>query len=152
MESSIDTNINNINNINYSYDRSIIKNIIIYLKTHKLQKALTLMYENVQNEYIIKAIHDYLLGVNCRYPFIRFDQSIRECGIYNIIMSKLDFEMFDSSTQMSNCPCNSLVCTNWKYFSRPYKEVFTFAPMEFFTNEYFQQGFMEKFTFCSHHK
>lgn len=147
MESNSDTILNNSENF---HQRTIIKYIIIYIRTNKLQKALELMSDNVENESIIKAIHDYLLGVNCRYPFVKYDKSFKDCGIYNIFLSKLDFEMYSGSTILSNCPCGSLVCVNWKYFTRPNNEVWTVAPMEFFTNEYFQQGFMENFTFCSH--
>jgi hypothetical protein len=144
MESNTGTNINN------SFDRSIIKNIIIYLRTHQLQKALNLISDNVENESIVKAVHDYLLGVNCRYPYIRYDKVIKECGLYNIFVSRLDYEMYEGNTISSKCPCGSLVCINWKYFTRTSPDVWTIAPMEFFTNEYFQQGYMENFKFCSH--
>ena len=144
MTSCINTNISSVE------DRYIIKNIIYYLKSHQLHKALTSIYDNVENEHIIKAIHDYLLGVNCRHPYIRYDISIKECGLYNIFISRLDFEMLSDNTILTNCPCGALVCKDWKYFSRPSNDVWTVAPMEFFTNEYFQEGFMDNFKFCSH--
>ncbi len=143
MESVSGTNINSI-------ERTTIKYIIMYIKNNELCKALTLMSDYVEYENIIKAVHDYLLGINCRYPYIKFNNSIKDSGIYNIFISRLDFEMYNDSTISSNCPCGSLVCTNWKYFTRPSNDVWTIAPMEFFTNEYFQQGFMENFKFCSH--
>ncbi len=146
MESNNDTN----NNLTENYERTIIRNIILNIRTHQIYKALKIIEEFAQDESIIKSVHDYLLGLNCRYPFIKYDNIIQECGLYNVFISKLDFEMYNDSTTLSNCPCGSLVCTNWKYFTRPDNEVWTLAPMEFFTNEYFQEGFMEKFKFCSH--
>jgi hypothetical protein len=148
MESTSDT-INNINKLTISSERQIIKNIIISLKSNDIQNALSLMHDHVQNENVIKAIHDYLLGVNCRYPYVKYNKSITECGIYNAFISKLDFEMYDGTTMLSNCPCESLACINWKYFTRTSNDIWTIAPMEFFTNEYFQQGFMESFKSCS---
>ena len=149
MESSIDTNLNHSSQVN---ERIIIKEIIVNIRTHELDKALDIMYDYVENEKIIKAIHDYLLGINCKYPFIKYDKQISDCGLYNVFISRLDFEMYDTCTILSKCPCGSLVCTDWKYFTRTDKEVWTIAPMELFTNEYFQQGFLEKFQFCSHNK
>ena len=149
MESNVDTNLTHSSQVN---ERIIIKEIIINIRTHALDKALDIMYDYVGNEKIIKAIHDYLLGVNCKYPFIRYDKMITECGLYNVFISQLDFEMYSGSTTLSKCPCGSLVCTDWKYFTRTNKDVWTIAPMELFTNEYFQQGFLEKFQFCCHNK
>ena len=127
-----------------NYDRYIIRYIINYLKKNRMDKALLLMYEYIHNEHIIKAIHDYLLGLNCRYPNIKFDNSIKECGIYNNFISELNFEVVDIETTVQNCPCKSLVCENWKYFARPSNQIWNIAPMEFFTNEYFQLGFLSK--------
>ncbi len=140
-----------ISDTNYViFERNIIKYILIYIKTNELYKALTLISDYAENENIIKAVHDYLLGINCRHPYIRFDKSIHDSGLYNIFISRLDFEMYETSTTLSNCPCGAFVCTNWKYFTRPSNNVWTIAPMEFFTNEYFQQGFMENLKLCSH--
>ncbi len=128
------------------YDRTVIKNMINYIKTNEINKLLELMHKHVENEGIVKAIHDYLLGVNCRNPRIKFHKHFEQCGIYKTFISRLDFEMFDDSTRVCYCPCGADVCYNWKYFIRPNYEnnIWVFAPMEMFTNEYFQKGFLDK--------
>ncbi len=140
MESNTDTKLNH----NLLFERNIIKYIINYLKVNQLKNALTLIHEYVENESIVKAVHDYLLGLNCKYPELKINNILKECGIYNTFILRLDFEMYESSTEYSKCPCGSLVCVNWKYFTRNKGNIWTVAPMEFFTNEYFQKGFMEK--------